>query len=63
MTREELMNLPVGTKIYNGRTEGVIVEEYGMKFISIYIPVCAMSNQREDYNERLEPWEDIVNCY
>ena len=59
MTREELMKLPVGTLLYNGKTEGVIVEEYGMKFISIHIPICAMSNRREDCNARPEGWEAV----
>lgn len=56
MTKKELENLPVGTILYNGRTEGEIKMDGKIKVIEIWIPIYGMSNGAVDYNDRPENW-------
>lgn len=56
MTRKELMELEVGTIVYNGRTEGEIKMDGNIKVIDIYIPISGMSNDSRDYDDRPENW-------
>ena len=59
MTIKELKELPDGTLIYNGRHEGVIKTDCGDKVIEILIPIYAMSNGSNDFDERPEWWSVI----
>lgn len=56
MTKKELQELPVGTLLYNGRTEGIIRMDGRDKVIEVFIPISAMSNDAKDFNDRPEWW-------
>ena len=56
MTTKGLRDLPEGTLLFNGRVEGVIKTDCGVKVIEILIPIDSMSNASKDYNERPEQW-------
>ena len=57
MTIKELMELKEGTLLYNGRTEGEIVTDYGIKCIKVLIPIKYMSNMAKDKSEQPEWWD------
>lgn len=59
MKKAELKELKDGTLIYNGRTEGKIVTDCGVKCIEILISIGGMSNDSRDYDERPENWDVI----
>lgn len=56
MTKKELLSLKDGTLVYNGRYEGEIKTDCGIKVIDIYIQIGTMSNDSRDYDERPENW-------
>ena len=56
MTRKELENLKIGTLVYNGHTEGVIKMDGKIKVIEVWIPIYAMSNDSNHFNERPAYW-------
>lgn len=61
MTIKELEALPVGTLLYNGRTEAIIRMDGNIKVkvLQIDIPIYAMGNMSPDYNKRPEYWSVI----
>lgn len=56
MKKEEIKKLEVGTVLYNGRFEGVVKIEDGVKVVDIALPVFAMSKDAQDYNMNPENW-------
>ena len=56
MTKKELEALEVGTVLFNGHTEGVIKMDGDIKVIEVYIPIYAMSNDANHFDERPEWW-------
>lgn len=56
MTKKELLELKVGTLIYNGRVEGEIMMYGGEKCIEIIYPINSMHDSHKDYNERPDNW-------
>lgn len=56
MTKKELEQLPVGTLVRNGRTEGMIQMDGWTKVIEIWIPINTMSNDSAQFDERPEYW-------
>lgn len=59
MTKKELQGLKDGTLVYNGNTEGRIITDCGIKCIEIYIPICGMSNDAIEFNDRPVWWSVI----
>lgn len=56
MTRKELNDLPIGTLIYNGHTEGTIKKDCAGKYIEVWIPIRAMSDDSKHFDERPGYW-------
>lgn len=59
MKKNELMNLDVGTVLYNGRYEGVVKMDGNVKVIEVCIQISTMSNDSVDFNEHPENWEEV----
>lgn len=59
MTKKELQGLKDGTLLYNTHTEGRIVTDCGVKCIEIYIPICGMSNDAREFDDRPQYWDVI----
>jgi len=59
MTKQELMNLPVGTLLYNCEFEAEVKMDGNLKCIEILIPICDMSNDSRNSICRPETWDVI----
>lgn len=59
MTRSELNNLPVGSLVYNGHTEGVIKKDCAGKYIEVWIPINSMSDESKHFDERPSNWSEL----
>ena len=57
MKKKELEALKVGTLVYNGHTEGVVKMDGKIKGIEIFIPIYAMSNESNHFDEHPDGWD------
>ena len=57
MTRQELMDLPVGTLLYNCEYEGEVKMDGKFKCIEILIPIKYMDDDSRDSICRPETWD------
>lgn len=57
MKKKELEELKIGTWVYNGHSEGIILMDGKIKGIEIFIPIYGMNNDSRHFDDRPEEWE------
>lgn len=57
MTKQELLNLPIGTILYNGEYEAAVKMDGDIKCLEILVPIYAMSNDKKNSICRQETWD------